>query len=131
MLNVMLPLVGALFSGLQRNRNAIAEQAGVAPSTIEKVGAAMEAYLTKDERILQQASAELERARQHDIATQVTDMPSVNFARGMVRPLITFAAMGWYVYARVQNIPLTPEDYAIVGGVLAFWFGMRPFEKRK
>jgi len=44
---------------------------------------------------------------------------------------VTFAAMSWYLYARTQGIELTQEDYAIIGGVLAFWFGFRPFEKRR
>jgi len=39
--------------------------------------------------------------------------------------------MAWYIYARLNDIPLQAEDYAIIGGIMAFWFGFRPFEKGK
>ena len=130
MLAVALPLLTSLVGLLRDRRDSVAQQTGVKSEDVVKISDAFEAFLTKDERALKLASDELQRAWQHDIATQVQDIWLVNFARGMVRPLVTMVALLWYVYARVENIPLQQEDYAIIGGVLAFWFGFRPFEKR-
>lgn len=69
----------------------------------------------------------MDKAREHDKASYGTHWSGrvVDFFRGMVRPVITFTAFAWYIYARVTGIALSQEDYAIVGGVLAFWFGSR------
>lgn len=73
---------------------------------------------------------QLKSARMHDAQIfDATDKFS-NTLRSSVRPIITIAAMGWYIWARANGVPLEGEDYAIIGGVLAFWFGFRPFEKR-
>lgn len=130
MLATILPLfTSAVQAFLTTKKTETAQKAGVAPSQVEQIGQALQSYLTQDERLQQQILAEVEKARQHDIATRVTHEPIVNIARGLVRPVITFTAMAWYVYARMNNIPLQPEDYSIIGGILAFWFGLRPFEK--
>ncbi len=131
MFNAILPVLEIIISAVQEKKSDIAKAAGVSGSVVEKVGKAISVHLEKDERLLVKAAEEMEKARQHDIVTQVKDIPLVNLVRGLVRPVITFVAMGWYVYARMENIPLQQEDYAIVGGVLAFWFGLRSFEKRK
>ncbi len=129
--NIIIPILSGLAGLLKANRGAIAKKAGTTPDIVGKVTTAFEQYLSKDERVLAIAAEELNKARQHDIETQVKGIPLVNLARGLVRPVITFTAFAWYVYARVYHIPLTSEDYAIIGGILAFWFGFRPFEKIK
>ncbi|MFZ2619778.1 MAG: hypothetical protein WAX89_02800 [Alphaproteobacteria bacterium] len=129
MLNVLIPMLGSVIGALLQQKGDIATKAGVAPDVVEKVGKAVEAYVTQDERFLQQAMAEIDKARQFDVQTNTAEIPFLNLLRGIIRPLITLTAMWWYVYARVENIALQPEDYAIIGGILAFWFGFRPFDK--
>jgi hypothetical protein len=74
--------------------------------------------------------AKIDKARDSDAALNSLDLPRfVNVLRGIVRPVITLTAFFWYVYARATNVPMGAEDYAIVGGIMAFWFGFRPFEK--
>ncbi len=70
-------------------------------------------------------------ARKHDIATFDKNDLFSNRLRSIVRPICTLIAISWYVYARANEIPLGKEDYAIIGGILAFWFGFRPFEKKR
>ena len=130
MFNVILPVLSTIFSALRNRKEDIAAEAGVSGDVVEKVGGVLEAYLTKDERVWHQIAAEVEKARQHDIATQVKGYWFIDIMRGAVRPIITYVAMFWYVYARAYTIPLGAEDYAIIGGILAFWFGTRPFEKK-
>lgn len=123
-------LIGGLFSLLKGDAKQIAQDAGVEEGVISKVLGAVETYATKDERLQAFLAEQIDKARQHDIATfDKTDLFS-NRLRSSVRPLVTFAAMTWYIYARVNNIPLQAEDYALIGGVTAFWFGCRLFEKR-
>ena len=100
-------------------------------SIVSKVLGAVEDYANKDERMQAFLAEQINKARSHDIATfDKTDKFS-NRLRSSVRPLTTFAAMAWYIYARLNEIPLQAEDYAIIGGIMAFWFGFRPFEKRQ
>lgn len=131
MLQMILPIIGGVVELIKNNRETIAREVGVKPAVMDKLGDVIKTHLTQDERKLQQLAAEVQSARDFAMQTQVKDVVLVSIARGLVRPCITFAAMGWYIYARVNQIVLQPEDYAIVGGVLAFWFGMRPFEKIK
>ena len=128
---MILPIIGTVVELLRENRETYAEESGVEPAVIDKVGEAIQIHLTKDERQLQRLALEIQNARDFAVQTQVKGHWLVDLARGLVRPVITFTAMGWYVFARVNDIALQPEDYAIVGGILAFWFGMRPFEKVK
>lgn len=130
MIHSIIPIVSTVLSLLKDNREEVAQNTGVPSSKIQNIVTVFESMLGKDEKLLMQIEEQVERARQHDIQTQVNE-PVVNVFRGLVRPVITFIAMGWYVYARVYNIPLNAEDYAIVGGVLAFWFGFRPFDKNR
>lgn len=124
MLPALLPLVGSLVGGFVKKK-------GKGLGIPEGVGEAFNEYLTKDQKALEQINGFVENARKHDIATfDKTDKFS-NRLRSSVRPLTTFAAMAWYIYARLNDIPLNAEDYAIIGGVMAFWFGFRPFEKAK
>lgn len=73
----------------------------------------------------------VQQAREHDIQTFDPNDRFSNRLRSSVRPVITYTAMAWYIYARVTGYGLTHEDFAIIGSVLAFWFGVRPFEKMK
>ena len=130
MIQLVTTVLGGLFGLLKGNTKSIASEAGVDEGIVGKVLGAVEAYATKDERMQAFLAEQINKARQHDVATfDKTDLFS-NRLRSTVRPLTTFAAMGWYIYARLNDIPLAAEDYAIIGGVMAFWFGFRPFEKR-
>lgn len=103
---------------------------GVSSGVVDKVVDAFQDYVTKDEKAQVFLAEQIELSRQHDIKLMEHNSRFVNDLRGAVRPVVSFIAIGWYVYARVNDIALTHEDYAIIGGVLAFWFGFRPFEKR-
>lgn len=129
LLNVALPVVQVLLEIFRDRQGEIAKDAGVSKDVVGRIGQMMEGYLTQDERVNQQVYAEIEKARQHDAATQDRSDPIVNLLRGIVRPVITLTAFLWYVLARAQGVELNAEDYAIIGGILAFWFGFRPFEK--
>ena len=131
MIQAVLPIIGGLLGLFKGNKKGIAEQAGVEVGVVDKVIGAVEYYATKDERYQKFVESQIKNARAHDIATfDKTDKFS-NRVRSTVRPFVTFTAVIWYIYARVSEIPLTGEDYAIVGGILAFWFGFRPFEKKR
>jgi hypothetical protein len=65
--------------------------------------------------------ADVASAREHDKASYGNS--AVDFLRGIVRPVITLSAFSFYVYAKVEAVGLTAEDYGIIGMVLAFWFG--------
>lgn len=131
MIQIATTVLGGLFSLFKGNTKSIANKAGVDESVVGKVLGAVEDYANKDERMQEFLAEQINKARQHDIATfDKTDKFS-NRLRSSVRPLTTFAAMAWYIYARLNDIPLQAEDYAIIGGIMAFWFGFRPFEKRR
>jgi len=131
MIQTVLPIIGGLLGLFRGNKKGIAAQAGVEVGVVDKVIGAVEYYATKDERYQKFVADQIENARAHDIATfDKTDRFS-NRLRSTVRPFVTFSAVIWYIYARVNEIVFTSEDYAIVGGILAFWFGFRPFEKKR
>lgn len=131
MLNIITPALAGIFSALVQRRGEIASVSGAPEDIVNRVLNAAEAHISKDERLQAQIFAEMESARAHDANTFDKTDKQANRLRSSVRPIITFAAMGWYICARVEGIALTPEDYAIIGGILAFWFGFRPFEKAK
>lgn len=126
---IILPVAGAILNALRNDKANFARTTGTSPDVVERIANALQDYMNKDENTLAAVSEEVEKARQHDIATLNTSIPLVNLMRGIVRPVITLTAFSWYVYARANSIPLSAEDYAIIGGILAFWFGFRPFEK--
>lgn len=125
----MGPVLGVLAEFLRSKGPDVAKQTGVPESTVGQVGEALTKFLTQDERLAAQLAAEMQQARSHDVQGLNMAPPFVQLLRGMVRPVITLTAFGWYVYARSVGIVLGAEDYAIVGGIMAFWFGFRPFEK--
>lgn len=127
----LLPIIGQIIAMLREQKSDIANKAGVTPDAMDKVTSAIENYISKDERVLQMAEQAINNARQHDISTYNPQDKLVNTARGLVRPVCSFIAIIWYVAARACGIELSAEDYAIIGGILAFWFGFRPFEKRQ
>jgi hypothetical protein len=121
----ILPVITSLIS-LFRNRQV----PGVSPDVVQSVLDELEAFSKKDTEAQNLMAEQLNSARTHEAQTfDATDKFS-NTLRSSVRPVITMAAMGWYIWARANGVPLEGEDYAIIGGVLAFWFGFRPFEKR-
>ncbi len=131
MWGLVVPVIGVLLEFF-RLKKADGLKDGVpvvaAQTAVGKVGAAVDSYLNRDERFVQAELDAVERARRHDVDMGVK-MPVVDLLRGLVRPVITLTAFFWYVYARVHGIVMLPEDYAIIGGIVAFWFGFRPFEK--
>lgn len=131
MLAAILPFITQVLGLVRDQKATIAEKAGVSAEAVDKVTTAIESYISKDERVLQMAEQDINNARQHDTSTYNPADKLVNTARGLVRPICSFIAIIWYVWARAAGIPLMAEDYAIIGGVLAFWFGFRPFEKKQ
>jgi hypothetical protein len=126
----ILPVASMIFEIFRTKSADVAKTVGVPEDVVKNVGLAVEQVMNKDERLLKQAADEIERARVHDIASATKAPPLIDFLRGLVRPLVTLTAFYWYVYARMHGIALGAEDYAIIGGIVAFWFGFRPFEKR-
>ena len=53
----------------------------------------------------------------------------VKSIRAMVRPAIAYSSVAFYIYAKLQGIPLTQLDYALLMGVFGFYFGVRTIEK--
>lgn len=130
MVNVVVPVAAAIVDLLSSRKEEVAKQAGVSSEAVQQVGSVLGDYLNRDQKAMQALMDEMERARRHDVDTRSAEPPLVLLLRGLVRPLITLSAFVWYVLARAYGIPLTGEDYALIGGVVAFWFGFRSFEKR-
>lgn len=118
MMNVLTPLL-SLFSSSQK-----------LPEGSEKVLGAFTDFIQRDDKAKALVASYIEQARQHDIATFDKSDKFTNRIRSLVRPVCTLLTLSWYIYARVMGIPLTPEDYTLIGGVVAFWFGVRSLEKR-
>lgn len=129
LVNVALPVIGAVVDFLANRKDEVAQKTGVSVDAVGKVGTALQDYLTKDERALKAVMDEIDRARAHDVALAAGAPPVVELLRGLVRPVITLTAFAYYVGARVAGLELLPEDYTLIGGIVAFWFGFRSFEK--
>ncbi len=128
--NIALPVLGLMGRLAEERKVQVAEQTGLSVETVSKVSGAVNDLLTRDERARAAVMEEIDRARAHDTAMNAAqDIPLVNLLRGLVRPVITLTAFFWYVYARCTGVEMLAEDYAVIGGILAFWFGVRPFEK--
>ncbi|MFZ2587887.1 MAG: hypothetical protein WAZ18_07220 [Alphaproteobacteria bacterium] len=130
LISVGLPIVGALMDVLRNRKEDVAKGTGVSVDAVGKVGDMLQDYLSRDEKAMAVVMGEIDKARQHDIATSAKAPPIVELLRGIVRPLVTLCAFAWYVLARMMDIPLSAEDYTLIGGIVAFWFGFRSFEKR-
>ena len=130
MMAILAPILTSLLSAINLNKDDLAKKAGVSTSSIQKVSSVLHEYLSKGEKLMQLEQEFMNKAREHDIKTFVEGNNLVNSLRSLVRPICTFVSLAWYVYARVHGIELIAEDYAIIGGVLAFWFGFRPFDKK-
>lgn len=130
MIQLAMPLLISLVDVFMDRKKIIAQKTGVSESVISSVTDVFADFLVKDKDVLDLTASHMQNARSHDIETfDKADLFSNRF-RSIVRPICTFIAISWYVFARVNEIPLQQEDYAIIGGILAFWFGFRPFEKR-
>ncbi|TKW61610.1 MAG: hypothetical protein DI628_03010 [Blastochloris viridis] len=128
--NVAVQVLSVVNSLLTERKEDVAEKTGLSVEAVGKVSGVVGDILTKDERIREAVMAEIDKARAHDAAMGVANaLPIIGLLRGLVRPVITLTAFFWYVYARCAGVPMGAEDYAIVGGIMAFWFGLRPFEK--
>lgn len=130
MIQYLGPVLSSVISLLQKDSHHLAKSAGVSKEIMGQVTNAMQNYLSKDERMLKLSNELMKQAREHDVATFDKYDKFSNRLRSVVRPISTFIALIWYVYARLNEIELSTEDYTIIGGILAFWFGFRPFEKR-
>ena len=129
-LAIALPVIQAVTGLLNERKADVAEKTGLSVETVDQVSSAVSELLTTDERVMQVIMDEIDKARAHDNAMTASNiLPAVSLLRGLVRPVITLTAFFWYVYARCVGLPMGGEDYAIVGGIMAFWFGLRPFEK--
>lgn len=125
-----LPVIQAIMGLLNERKADVAEKTGLSVDTVSQVSNVVNDMLTKDERVTEAIMAEFDKARAHDTAMAASNIiPAVSLLRGLVRPVITLTAFFWYVYARCAGLPMNGEDYAIVAGIMAFWFGLRPFEK--
>ena len=130
MISLAVPVIQAITGLLSERKADVADKTGLSVETVGKVSTVMNDLLTKDERVVDAIMAEIDKARAHDSAMAASNiLPVVSLLRGLVRPVITLTAFFWYVYARCMGLPMESEDYAIVGGIMAFWFGLRPFEK--
>ncbi|NPB03710.1 MAG: hypothetical protein GXO39_04775 [Thermotogae bacterium] len=54
---------------------------------------------------------------------------AVKSLRALVRPFIALSSVGFYIYAKLTGLPLDQWDYALLGGVFGFYFGVRTLEK--
>jgi hypothetical protein len=129
LVGIALPLIEAIAGYLGERKSDIAKDTGLSEDTVGQVSDAVNSYLTKDERAMAAVMAEIDKARTNDSALNTASLPLfVAATRAMICPMITLAAFLWFIYARCAGIELAGEDYAIIGGVLAFWFGFLPFE---
>jgi hypothetical protein len=129
-LEIAVPVLQAITGFMNERKADVAEKTGLSVETVGKVSSVVTDFLTTDERVVQAIMDEIDKARAHDNAMTASNiLPAVSLLRGVVRPVITLTAFFWYVYARCAGLPMNGEDYAIVGGIMAFWFGLRPFEK--
>jgi len=74
---------------------------------------------------------DIDSARKAYIAElQEQKVPSwIRGVRALVRPVIAFTVIAFYLYAKITGIPLTQTDTIVIGGVVAFYFGLRHIEK--
>ncbi len=65
-----------------------------------------------------------EELREQGVSTFVKNI------RALVRPVIAFSSITFYITAKIKGIELSQMDYYLVGGVFAFYFGLRTIEKK-
>lgn len=126
---LVLPVIQVIVGYLLGRKAEVANLTGLDEKGVGKVGDALQQFLTQDASAQQMVYDQIDKARQADVATSAGAPPLVVLLRGLVRPLVTLVAFGWYVAARATGVTLGSEDYALIGGVVAFRFGFRPFEK--
>ena len=91
----------------------------------------LEKEINESKTLNKEISQLLAKVVEHDAGLIKNNSSLVNNLRGIIRPICTLFAFAWYLYAKVNNIELSLEDYSIIGGILAFWFGFRTYEKSK
>lgn len=130
-IGLAIPIVEAVVGFLEERKAEVAEATGISSETVGRVSNAIGDFLGRDEKAQMAIMAGIDKARDADTAMNAQGVmpPVVNLLRGLVRPVVTIVAFFWYVYARCMGIVLGAEDYAIIGGIMVFWFGFRPFEK--
>lgn len=129
-MSFITPILSTLFNVLSSQEKILSKETGISVSSIQHLSSVLQGYMSKDEKLLKLEQEFMNKARQHDMQTYTAGHNFVNGIRSLVRPICTFVSLAWYVYARMNDIELMSEDYAIIGGVLAFWFGFRPFDKK-
>ena len=125
MMSLAIPVLREVLTAFNRSKQG--RGANISGEMLDR----LEEFLLKDKKAQQQLMDFINQSREHDQALFQYNSPWANNVRGIVRPVATLLAMGWYVYARVNQLELSSEDYAVIGGILAFWFGLRPFEKKR
>jgi hypothetical protein len=128
----MAPLIALATAALPKLIDLFAgkEKGGLVRETLDNFADFVLNDTRAKEVLLEHAKLEeqkIQNARDHDKASY--NLPVVDIARGLVRPLTTIGVFSWYVYARANGIELQEYDWYIIGGVIAFWFGFRPLEQ--
>ncbi|KPJ66530.1 MAG: hypothetical protein AMJ43_07810 [Coxiella sp. DG_40] len=144
-------LVGGVFEVVKGCASGIAKATGLDETVVSNVITGVSTYIEKDEiakeKVQTLISSELDKARQHELAFYSKSDKAGNFIRTITRPVVTMASIGCLfamkiicvlsmlndpekISSLVKDFPdaklmftLTTYDYAIVGGILAFWFG--------
>jgi len=117
-------LVGKALSSFAKSKK------GIDLGLNDEIVKAVSEYLERDVKLEKEILSQFESARDHDLNMANKNSNIINNIRGIVRPVCTFIAFAWYLYAKINNIILTVEDYTIIGGILAFWFGFRSIDKK-
>jgi hypothetical protein len=121
---LVLPVVQVIVGYLLARKAEVAHLTGLDETSVGKVGDALKQFLTQDVNAQQLVFDQIDKARQADVATATGAPPLVVLLRGLVRPVVTFVAFGWYVVARASGVTLGSEDYAMIGGdcCVLVWF---------
>jgi len=120
----MAGLMAKTLASFKKSKNG--KDLGITEDIIDGVST----YLKNDSSFEKEVLAEVEKARQHDLSLSSQTSKFVINIRGLIRPLCTITAVTWYIYAKLNAIELNSQDYSIIGGILAFWFGFRSYEKK-
>jgi hypothetical protein len=87
---------------------------------------------------LQADREDMKDARKMAMKEMDSDVWVVRLLRGLFRPITGYAFVALYAWSKVcvqfgrEPIPMSTDDYYILGGILGFYFGLRSFyDKRK
>lgn len=121
-------IIAKAISGFSSSKKA--KELGINDNALDEISKYLKDDLTFNSELEKEIIQEVEKARHHDLLTSKNINNIVNNIRGIVRPLCTLIAFSWYIYAKLNSIDLNSQDYSIIGGTLAFWFGFRSYEKK-